>query len=1289
MIIAALVLTTLTRPIQEPPEQPSRRLSLVAQSSTNRLEDIAVNKDETRILTHDREYAPRLWDRKTMRLLRVLDGHSSFVNVLEFSADGEHIVTASGLDVFVWDSALGRKRAELVIPNDEMVADVAFSSDGKHILVGLSSGQILICDTKLKVEHAIDGLESPAIDIQCALGADIGCAGGQFGRAIAFTLDGRVLGTYDIGTSIETGFVLWARIDRRGKHMVVTTLDEKAHLIDIENNKKLRTYDHYMGTKGFAPLTLMSALFVGRDGDQLLVAEESGAMRLYDVATGNVAGKLEGHTAQIREIRQTIDGTKVATYGDDGLLKIWDAVAQKELPFTRGPGNPTAGEFSLDGSAFWLGFSDGSLRRHDTNTGAYDSEAVGTTAATTFAANKGRWMYYQAENYWIVDLQNQTSVTPLGYHVSEFRFSPNGEKAVWKDPIEENQYYLYDLAAATAQMRYLRCLGAEFTRDSKQLVTWHSDGSVYVWNTSDGESAKGWNPVKDKPRRQVAVSPTDDLVVSIADDTDLIEAWNYLDGTVSFREQSGLDSPEACAFSNDGKRIAVACKEGIGVWSVGDATKQVDSKFKVESWWREIEFSPDGRWIAASNFRQLVVLDAKSGNVVYNGTDFIRRVGVHWSPDSTLAYIWSTRVYVFDPVDPKKVTTIKTSESVGSIEFSEDGKRLLTTDSCDGLVVWELPGTIGEDAKRMGSFVQMKSETESVWLATDKDGRYDATDPADVSGAHYVLEWSGGLETIAVEQLKSQFYEPGLLAKLLGLDTEPARDVPSLDALKLYPSLDVTKARSGALRVTVEERDDGGAGVLRVWVNGKLVHTRNNPPGFFEIEPATFDRYFLPSTLLPNGQGNSVRVSVTNKSGDLESPPVTVDVGVPADLKPPEVSLYALFVGIGDYVGTAKDLSAPASDAKDLERAVRTVAEKLLPGRVKSTLLATEPGKPKPTRDEILKWFDDVYKASTSSDIVVVFFAGHGVNQIAGAQDYFFLTPEADPTSVSALTASTAAISGSELAAMLSKIPASKQVVILDTCHSGAFAPRALEERSVSGDYRRAWQAIRDATGTWMLAGSAADQVSYESANIGHGMLTYSLLEAIDQASANVLRRAENGDLFVEVEGWFDYAVGRVESLKYEVGVSGVQRPQLARSGNANFPIGVMSADQQGFIGLKPPRPIAIVGQFDQDREDPLRIEGLLAESLRGDDSITVLTDVASHPRAFHLTGSYTQAEGSIKATVYLQYFGQGRDRKTLEKFEVEAKSAAELVALIGKRSLELMKTVKLPEPSKVKTGGG
>jgi len=460
--------------------------------------------------------------------------------------------------------------------------------------------------------------------------------------------------------------------------------------------------------------------------------------------------------------------------------------------------------------------------------------------------------------------------------------------------------------------------------------------------------------------------------------------------------------------------------------------------------------------------------------------------------------------------------------------------------------------------------------------------------------------------------------------------------------------------------VTVEITDrSGGIGKTTVSINGKVVEQKEGS-GFFRVDLAQYRSLLIPAPSLgPNGR-NVLTVRACNAKGDLTSPPAEFEIPLPADLKVPDTQFYGLFVGAGNYVGSGGDLKAPPADAIAMAEAVSKTGERLLPGRVKVTVMTTATGGTKPSRTAINDWLAATAKVATSRDIVMVFFAGHGTNVIGDQRDYFFLTPDADPTDVGPSAISTSAISGSELQKELAAIPAAKQIVILDTCHSGAASKSLdLSSRSLSGDYQRAYEAIRDGSGTYLLAGSASDQLSYEASNVNHGMLTYALLEAIDRVTPDGLRSSDSGQYFVDVERWLKFAANRVESLKAEANVAGVQRPEFRRSNQGvAFDIGVTSVDKRGELMLSSPVPIVIVGNFQQDEEDPAKLEPEIEQAIRASTVFKPWFEVTKHPGAYRIAGTYVTEGDTLKVKVAFQKFDSAGTRNRLETFTVEGKVA-------------------------------
>ncbi len=185
----------------------------------------------------------------------------------------------------------------------------------------------------------------------------------------------------------------------------------------------------------------------------------------------------------------------------------------------------------------------------------------------------------------------------------------------------------------------------------------------------------------------------------------------------------------------------------------------------------------------------------------------------------------------------------------------------------------------------------------------------------------------------------------------------------------------------------------------------------------------------------------------------------------------------------------------------------------------------------------------------------------------------------------------------------------------------------------------------------YVLAGCAADAVSYEASNYGQGLLTHSLLLGMRGAT---LREEQ----YVDVASLFNFASDQVPQLAQ--GVGGIQRPVVASPrGGASFDIGQVSDDDKELIPLQSPRPLMLRANFgdEVDIVDTLGLGKIVNEqfrelSARGGTAPLVFVDASELPSAYRLAGRYTVNDNSVKVAVVLV---KGKDRR---RFTVTGKKS-------------------------------
>jgi len=276
--------------------------------------------------------------------------------------------------------------------------------------------------------------------------------------------------------------------------------------------------------------------------------------------------------------------------------------------------------------------------------------------------------------------------------------------------------------------------------------------------------------------------------------------------------------------------------------------------------------------------------------------------------------------------------------------------------------------------------------------------------------------------------------------------------------------------------------------------------------------------------------------------------------------------------------------------------------------------------------------------------------SGHGTNHGGVEGDFYYLTSDATSSDLKdPAIRKSVAISSAEWTEYIKWVPALKQVMVIDACHSGQLADDIMAARADRSSAEiRALERMKDRTGMYILSGSAADAVSYETSIYGQGLLTYSLLQGMKGAALR-----ENK--FVDIMQLFEHSANTVPQLAEYIG--GIQKPEVrVPYGGGSFDIGIVDAQVQDAIKLPSPKSIFLRSAFQNEDtfDDDLNLSDQIDErfrniSAKGGNQSIIFVDARKYSGAYSLKGRYRK-EGEKYVVDVRIFMGE----KTVNKFTVE-----------------------------------
>lgn len=1032
------------------------------------------------------------------------NGHSERSDGLAFSPDSRYLATAStDSTIRIWDATTGNE-LRVLAGHTGAARTVSFSADGKLLASGGADG-------KVKIWDAITGREL----------ADLAGHKGRI-NALAFSRDGKLLASGGIDQSIK----LW----------------------DVIARTELRTLAGHSGW--------VTALVFNADGQQLISGSADKSIKLWNVSTGQAIQTIAAHRETITNLALNATGDLLASGSADSAVRCWrlpQLTSEPTFSFNFPVGRIVALSFSVDGqnvlavsnersaqrfnlatrTATQLSTEPERLEKYEAATFSPDSQLLALCPGTrelevhalnnfdnvvklTSRANPVRAVAFSEDGRWFATGNQDTSVTLwdafAGRVIGNFAGNMGSVNAVAFSP--DNQVLasgsrggivrLLNVVAANEIRRWQAhddgINALLFSADGKQLFTCSADQSIKVWDTTTGNLL---STLKGHVREVNSLCLSADgkwLASGSADGA--IKIWDIANGRELRSLTAHTGAVSGLAFSSDGKLLASgSADKTVKFWQTADW--QLSKTFNDSASIQSLNFSADDKSLAIGNSQAVISL-------------------------------WNVST------GTKLRSLIGASGSVNNLNFSEDGNRVISAHEDGSLRIWN--ATNGE---LMATAVSLRESAD--WLVVTPEGLFDGSPEAWPQ-----ILWRFGKATFNVSPVEiffNEFFYPDLLSDVLaGKQPKPKNEITQLDRRQPQVRLlmgdeniasmkpVVSTQQTVTVKIEVSEAAAGsGAQDVRLFRNGTLFK-------IWHGDVLKGQRSAVLQAQIPIIAGENRLMAYAFNRNNIKSPDANRFVTGAESLRR-RGTAYILAVGVNRYSNPNYNLNFAVPDATifseelrarqtqlarfdkievitlfDAQATKQNIVHALTRLRGGSMLNGTLPSLEKLQR-------------AKPEDAVIVYFAGHGL----AVEPRFYLIPHdlgyngkrENLTQSGLARVLSNSISDKELVELFEAIDAGQLLLVIDACNSGQALESDEARRGPMNSKGLAQLAYEK--GINVLTASQSYQAALENKELGHGYLTYALIESgLRKLEADV--RPRDGRILVRE--WLNYATDQVPRMQ-------------------------------------------------------------------------------------------------------------------------------------------------------------
>jgi WD40 repeat protein/uncharacterized protein YjbI with pentapeptide repeats/Mrp family chromosome partitioning ATPase len=450
----------------------------------------------------------------------------------------------------------------------------------------------------------------------------------------------------------------------------------------------------------------VNTLAYSPDGHHIASGGDDGTLRLWDAASGQCLRVMEGHKGAVNTLAFSPDGRHIASGGDDGTLRLWHATTGHYLLLMEGHKKSVKSlAFSPDGRHIASGSWDDTLRMWDAATcqcmrGMEGHKGVVNSVAFSPDGRhivSGGWDGKDGTLRLRDAASGQCLHTMEGHKVpvSSVTFSLNDHHIA--SVSMDGTLRLWDAASGQCLRVIEGHIGAvntlAFSPDGRHIASGRGiDGALSLCDAASGQTLRTMEGYK-APVKSLTFSPDSRHVASGGYDGTL-HLWNAASVQPLRAIEGDLFGVNSLAFSPNGRHIASSGRDGtLHLWSAasGQCLRIMEwHKGRVNS----LAFSPDSHQIASgSNDMTLRLWSAASGQCLMVMEGHNKPVNsLTFSPDGRhiASGSWDNMLRLWSAASGQCLRVMEGHKGwVNSVAFSPDSHQIASGSNDMTLRLWD------------------------------------------------------------------------------------------------------------------------------------------------------------------------------------------------------------------------------------------------------------------------------------------------------------------------------------------------------------------------------------------------------------------------------------------------------------------------------------------------------------------------------------------------------------------------------------------------------------------------